>query len=253
VDVRGLVWVGIRTEAFSGTVDFFRTVFELPVGNRRGDFVRLDLPDGGSVEVFNSASGEYPHFSTGPVVGFEVGEFDRARAELEAGRCELLLPPGGERGEYRWQHFRGPDNCVYEIVDYPNRPTPSPPVGEMGVTKLLWAGVSAIRFDAVARFLKGTLGLTVEEETKDLIECHLPDGSSFEAFRRGGPMDHPHFRTGPVPGFGVTSIERALEVLERRGVQVLETRRREWGGWAHFRAPDGSIYEVKEFVRAPVS
>jgi catechol 2,3-dioxygenase-like lactoylglutathione lyase family enzyme len=241
--------VGIRTEAFADTVGFFRNVLELPVGNRRRQFVRLDLPDWGSVEVFDSASGEYPHFSTGPVVGFEVADFDRARSELENGGCDLLLPPGGEAGEYRWQHFRSPDGCVYEIVDYPSRPAPVAPVGPMGVTKLIWTGVSTAQFDAAARFLRATLGLPVEEETKDLIECRLPDRSSVEAFRRDGPMDHPHFRTGPVPGFGVSSLDRALEVLGKNGVPVIETRRREWGGWAHVRAPDGRVYELKEIAK----
>lgn len=247
-----MVWVGTRTEAFTPTVEFFRTVFELPVGSQRRHFVRLDLPAGGFVEVFDAASGEYPHFTTGPVVGFEVADFDRARSELEGGGCELLLPPGGEAGSYRWQHFRAPDGCVYEIVDYPNRPAPASPAGAMAVAGLCWVGTSTPRFDDAVRFLTATLGLPLEEQTDDLIECRLPDGASVEAFRRDGPMDHPHFRTGPVPGFRVARLDRALEVLRRQDVPVIATRRRAWGGWAHLRAPDGCVYELKEIVGGPV-
>ena len=245
MNVVGLVWVGIRTEKFDETVDFFRSVLEIPVGLRRPHFVRFDLPDAAAVEVFDPAGEEYPHFTTGPVPGFQVTEFDSARVELGKAGCELFLPEGGERGGYRWQHFRAPDGLVYEIVDYPDRPRPKAPVGALGLTNLVWVGTSTPTFRTTAGFYRETLGLHVVEETADLIEFGLPDGGGVEAFRRGSPMDHPHFRTGPVPGFGVTDIDQATRVLQERGISMLETRRREWGGWAHFRAPDGFIYEVK--------
>ncbi|MCI4351764.1 MAG: VOC family protein [Thermoplasmata archaeon] len=245
MNVVGLVWVGVRTGKFEETVEFFRSVLELPVGLRRRHFVRLDLPDASVVEVFDPASGEYPHFTTGPVLGFQVTDFDAARTELAGGGCGLLLPVGGERGEYRWQHFRAPDGMVYEIVDYPNRPRPQAASGAIGVTKLVWSGLSTSTFSTTAGFYRDTLGLRVVEETPDLIECVLPDGGGLEAFRRGSAMDHPHFRTGLVPGFGVADIDHAVRILGQRGVPLVETRRRVWGGWAHFRAPDGNIYEVK--------
>lgn len=241
-----LIWAGTRTAAFDETVQFFSQVLELPVGVSRPHFVRMDLSDGGSVEVFDSASGEYPHFSTGPVPGFEVGNFDGARSELERAKIELLLPEGGERGDYRWQHFRGPDGNVYEIVDYPNRRPSNLARGEMRVTKLIWLGISTPRFAETSRFFTDTMGLHVVEETPGFVECSLPDGSSVEVFRQGGAMDHPNFRTGPVLGFQVEKIGEAIAVLRRRSVPPIMTRLREWGGWAHFRAPDGCIYEVKE-------
>jgi catechol 2,3-dioxygenase-like lactoylglutathione lyase family enzyme len=249
MEVQGLVWVGTRTSDFTETVRFFETVLELPVGNSRPHFTRLDLPDAGCVEVFDSAEIHYSHFSSGPVPGFQVGDFDRARKELERNGHELLLPEGGDPGDYRWQHFRGPDGCVYEIVDYPHRPSPKPPAGSLGITNLVWMGTSTPDFEDTARFFKDTMKLRVVEEGPNLIECALPDGSAVEALRRGSPMDHPEFRTGPILGFGVTNIDAALQTLRDRAVPILRTRREDWGGWAHFRAPDGCVYEIKGFDR----
>jgi catechol 2,3-dioxygenase-like lactoylglutathione lyase family enzyme len=250
VEVQRLIWVGTRTGRFDETVRFFHEILELPVGNQRPGFVRMDLSDGGCVEVFDAAAPEYPHFSTGPVPGVMVSDFDRARGELVRQGYELIPPVGGEPGDYRWQHFRGPAGLVFELVDYPNRPADLPAAGTLGITKLTWVGLSAENFDSTSRFLRETLGLRVEEASRDMTVCALPDGSEMEVFRRGSAMDHPHFRTGPVVGFGVQDIDRAMTLLQDRGVSLLKTRRQSWGGWAHFRAPDGCIYEVKGFDRA---
>ena len=57
---------------------------------------------------------QYPgkgHFETGPVVGLEVRDLAQAVAELRRAGIELLGEPGPT-----WQHFRGPDGNVYELV-----------------------------------------------------------------------------------------------------------------------------------------
>jgi predicted enzyme related to lactoylglutathione lyase len=251
VQVQRLIWLGTRTPAFRATRDFFDRALGLPVGVERPHFVRFDLPDGGSVEVFDAEQDPCTHFSTGPVLGFEVSDFDAARNQLVAAGYPLTGPVGGTPGEYRWQHFRGPDGLVLEIVDYPDRPAPRAPSGPLEVQKLAWMGISTPDLPHLARFYKRTLGLAVQEDGNDLIECRLPDGSSVEAFRRGSPMDHAHFRTGPVPGLGVTDVQRAARVLQDHGVTILQFRYLSEGGWAHFRAPDGYVYELKQVPRAP--
>lgn len=242
----GLIWVGTRTPRFEDTRRFFESTLELPVGNERPHFVRFDLPDSGTIEVFDVENDPYTHFSTGPVVGFQVGDFGVARSELVSDGYSLLGPVGGEPGAYRWQHLQGPDGLVFEIVDYPGRPPRRAPVGPLHATKLVWMGFSTPNFPRATHFYKETLGLPVEEETADLIECRLPDGSSVEAFRRGSDMDHPYFRTGPVPTIGVMDLDEALRILRERGVVPLATRRRPLGGWAHIRAPDGNVYAIKQ-------
>ncbi len=246
MQARGLVWVGTRTTEFDATRRFFETTLGLPVGNERAHFVRFDLPDAGAVEVFDAHADPYTHFTTGPVVGVQVSDFDAARRELASSGYPLLGDEGGERGEYRWQHFRGPGGLVLEIVDYPHRPAPGAPTGPLRITRLAFLGIATAEFEETARFFQETLRAKTVDAEANVIECHLPDGSALEAFRRGSDMDHPHLETGPLPGFGVSDYHAAIPVLREQGVPVLQTREGPWGGWAHFRAPDGCVYEITD-------
>jgi catechol 2,3-dioxygenase-like lactoylglutathione lyase family enzyme len=73
----------------------------------------------------------------------------------------------------------------------------------------------------------------------------LPGDALLEVFGPGDP-DHDHFSTGPVVGFFVDDIEAARDELERAGVELLGPLggAKETGQWAHFRAPDGNVYEL---------
>jgi catechol 2,3-dioxygenase-like lactoylglutathione lyase family enzyme len=243
--------VGTRTPEFEATRRFFGTTLELPIGNEREHFVRFDLPDAGAVEVFDARADPYTHFTTGPVVGIQVSDFDRARLELASNGYPLLGEVGGEAGGYRWQHFRGPDGVVLEIVDYPKRPARGAPTGRLQISRLAFLGISTFSFEETARFYKDTLRAKAVDEETNVIECRLPDGSAVEAFRRGSDMDHPHLQSGPLPGFGVRDYRAAIGVLREQGVPTLQTREGKWGGWAHFRAPDGCVYEITDRLEAP--
>lgn len=111
MDVTGLGWAGTRTEHSAELANFYESVLGLtPVHTEEGFWV-YRLPDGRHVEVFGP---DYPgkdHFGTGPVVGFAVRNLPEAVAELRAAGIDLLGAPGPT-----WQHFRGPDGNVYELV-----------------------------------------------------------------------------------------------------------------------------------------
>jgi catechol 2,3-dioxygenase-like lactoylglutathione lyase family enzyme len=243
--VLGLDWVGIRTDRFQETVEFFESIMGLPVGIRKNGFVRLDLPDWSCVEVFGLEDPDHQYFTTGPVVGFLVENLDGARHDLERHDIELLGRSGGEEGRVRWQHFRGPDGYVYEVVEHPNRPAPRPPTGPLQVTRLAWTGTRTARFDATVSFFRNVLGLETVEDLPELVEFRLPDRAAVEVFLPGTPLDHSHFSTGPVPGFGVVDLSMAVQALEARKVRILQSKKTVDGGWAHFRGPDGFVYEVK--------
>jgi catechol 2,3-dioxygenase-like lactoylglutathione lyase family enzyme len=117
IEVRGLTWLGTRTERFAETAAFFGDVLGLSVEQARPDQVVLAVPDGGTVEVFSPAEPDHDHFTTGPVAGFLVDDVEAARAELEAAGIELLGPLGrGTAPGAAWQHFRAPDGNVYELT-----------------------------------------------------------------------------------------------------------------------------------------
>jgi catechol 2,3-dioxygenase-like lactoylglutathione lyase family enzyme len=243
--ILGLDWVGTRTDRFPETVDFFAQTLGLPVGLRKADFVRLDLPNASCVEVFGSGERDHLYFTTGPVVGFLVEDLAAARHDLVRHRVELLGPMSGEEGSSRWQHFRAPDGYVYEVEENPDRRPGGTPVGPLEITHLAWVGTRTAQYEATLDFFSRVLGLEVAEDLPELTEYRLPDGAAVEVFLPGTVMDHPHFSTGPVPGFGVKDLDTAVEALRARNVRLLGLKLGEAGGWAHFRAPDGCVYEVK--------
>src|SRR5947209_18094672 len=61
------------------------------------------------------------HFSSAPVVGFLVDDMDEARKRLSKAGVELIGDAKKGENGYAWQHFRGPDGNIYEIVVDPQR------------------------------------------------------------------------------------------------------------------------------------
>jgi catechol 2,3-dioxygenase-like lactoylglutathione lyase family enzyme len=246
-----LSWIGTRTDSFAESVAFFKDVLGLRIGNQRSGFVRFDLPDGSSIEVFRAgAADDYAYFTTGPVVGFQVEDFESALEDLRTAGCDLLGATGGKIGEYRWQHFRGPDGGTYEVVDSPLRHSDDSAIGRARVTGFGWAGIRTSHYDAMRKFVLNTLGLRIVEEETGLVVFEMPNGDVLELFRPGGPSDHPHLTTGPMPGLIVEDLELGKSKLRAAQVEILAWRRSGLAGWTHFRAPDGFVYELKRSADA---
>jgi catechol 2,3-dioxygenase-like lactoylglutathione lyase family enzyme len=108
-----------------------------------------------------------------------------------------------------------------------------------------WAGTRTDRFAETTAFFRDVLGLPVAHASAHQVVFSLPGDALLEVFGPGDP-DHDHFSTGPVVGFFVDDIEAARDELERAGVELLGPLggTRETGQWAHFRAPDGNVYEL---------
>ena len=114
----------------------------------------------------------------------------------------------------------------------------------MRVKRIGWAGTRTSEYSAMVAFLQTVLGLTTSQEASDFAAFQLPEGGTFEVF---GPddQDHQHFATGPVVGFVVEDLTAAVRELEAAGVELLGGQMDErGGGWRHFRAPDGNVYEL---------
>jgi hypothetical protein len=118
--IRGLTWLGVRTERYDAMKSFLENAAGLTVDHEDEDFVVFKLPDGSKLELFGPRDVDHEHFSTGPVGGFEVDDIEAARAELTSGGAEFIGPihrwePTGEA----WSHFRAPDGNVYELTYRP--------------------------------------------------------------------------------------------------------------------------------------
>ncbi len=106
----------------------------------------------------------------------------------------------------------------------------------------MWVGLRTDRFDESVRFFRDVLGLPVDVPREDFALARMPNSSLLEIFGPGD-RDHEHFSTGPVPEFLVDDVDAAAAELRAAGVEVWGPyREEEYGGWVHFRAPDGTVW-----------
>ena len=113
--IKGIVWLGTRTDRFEQMTDFCRNLMKLPQTLLEPGFAVYELPNGDLFEVFGPDS-SFTEFMTHPVAGFLVDDIEAARAEMEAKGIEFLGPIQGETDDYKWTHFRAPDGFVYELT-----------------------------------------------------------------------------------------------------------------------------------------
>lgn len=117
--VKGVSWLGVKTDRFGQTAAFFRQVLGLTAILERPDFVIFRTPDGDLVELFGPAGPDSPgQFSAKRVAGgFLVGDIEAARARLQSYGVELVGPlERHEPSGLAWQMFRGPDGLLFELM-----------------------------------------------------------------------------------------------------------------------------------------
>ena len=113
--VRKIGFVGFR----AGDLEGLRRILEDGLGLRATDIsdrqVGYDLPDGTRVEGFSESEEFHSFFTTGPVVGFAVDDFDLALLRLTHLQVEFITDVQSKNGE-KWVHFRFPDGTIAEII-----------------------------------------------------------------------------------------------------------------------------------------
>jgi catechol 2,3-dioxygenase-like lactoylglutathione lyase family enzyme len=111
MQITGLGWCGTRTDRDEAMARFYEQVLGLPLVHTGPGLRVYELADGRHVEIFGPEYAGRDHFDSGPVVGFAVDDLPSAVEELRAAGVQLLGEPGPT-----WQHFRGPDGNVYELI-----------------------------------------------------------------------------------------------------------------------------------------
>lgn len=115
--IKGLSWLGTRTDKFDELCAFYEDVGGLtPIIVEEGRRV-YRLENGEAIAVIANNLETHAHFTTGPVVGLLVDDVEQSRTEMEKQGIEFLCPIRGKKGESRWSHFRGVDGNVYEIIE----------------------------------------------------------------------------------------------------------------------------------------
>ncbi len=112
----------------------------------------------------------------------------------------------------------------------------------MQILGLVFAGTATADREEMARFASEVLGLTavsVDGASADMFD--LPDGSTFAV---AGPRELGE--TSRTLGFLVADLDVAVAELRAAGVAVDDPVGNERFRYAHFRAPDGELYELVE-------
>jgi catechol 2,3-dioxygenase-like lactoylglutathione lyase family enzyme len=115
----------------------------------------------------------------------------------------------------------------------------------MEIQRLGWLGIRTDRFDEMAEFFESKLGLrkAIDQPCRAMFE--LPNGDPIDIFHSSDER-YRHFTTGPVVGFVVDDVEKARQELVDAGVgDVGPFMRGDGFAWAHFRGPDGNLYELQ--------
>ena len=115
MNVKGIVWLGTRTERFDQMTEFCRTILGLSQKSSEPGFAVFEMPNGDLFEVFGSDQ-SMNEFMTHPVAGFLVDDIEAARAEMEVQGIQFIGPIHGDTDDYKWTHFRAPFGFVYELT-----------------------------------------------------------------------------------------------------------------------------------------
>jgi catechol 2,3-dioxygenase-like lactoylglutathione lyase family enzyme len=115
MEVRGLVWLGVRTPHFYDTARFYRDILGLSAFQEDATSARFRLPNRTEIHVYGPADEDHRFFGTAPVIGILVDDVDNCRAIMQAAGIEFIGPIQRD-GDLSWIHFRGPDGNIYEIM-----------------------------------------------------------------------------------------------------------------------------------------
>lgn len=101
------------------------------------------------------------------------------------------------------------------------------------------------RFEAAVSLYRDTLGLVlVRDEPGRLAWFRLGDGTELHLY---GPADTEHTAFGdrPCVGLRVDDVDATRSSMESSGIEFLwETQHDAGRAWAHYRGPDGTVYEL---------
>jgi catechol 2,3-dioxygenase-like lactoylglutathione lyase family enzyme len=108
-------FVGFRCHDLPALREILEDGLGLVPTDTSADQVGYLLSDGSRLEAYDETNAFHSFFTTGPVVGFSVPDFERSWGRLRRLGIEPLTDPQSEKGR-RWVHFRLPDGTVAELI-----------------------------------------------------------------------------------------------------------------------------------------
>jgi catechol 2,3-dioxygenase-like lactoylglutathione lyase family enzyme len=114
----------------------------------------------------------------------------------------------------------------------------------MKIKGLVWLGTRTSNFDALVNLYQNIMGLEITHQEPGFVVIDLPNGDRVEVFGEASPYNT--FFTNPVAGFLADDISAARAEMESQRIEFIGPAEVTEDGyaWAHFRVPDGFIYEL---------
>ena len=109
---------------------------------------------------------------------------------------------------------------------------------------LTWLGLRTTQFEEMVTFFRDVLGMQPIRNEPEIAGFQLSDGTQVELYRPEEEF-HAFFTTGPVVAFRVDDVAVARATMEAAGIEFIgPIQRAGKTSWNHFRAPDGTVFEI---------
>ena len=114
----------------------------------------------------------------------------------------------------------------------------------MHVEGLTWLGLRTTHFEEMVTFFRDVMGMQPIRNEPEIAGFQLIDGTQVELYRPEEEF-HAFFTTGPVVAFRVDDVAAARATMEAEGIEFIgPIQRAGKTSWNHFRAPDGTVFEI---------
>jgi catechol 2,3-dioxygenase-like lactoylglutathione lyase family enzyme len=109
---------------------------------------------------------------------------------------------------------------------------------------LTWLGLRTTQFEEMVTFFRDVMGMQPIRNEPEIAGFQLSDGTQVELYRPEEEF-HTFFTTGPVVAFRVDDVAAARATMEATGIEFIgPIQRAGKTSWNHFRAPDGTVFEI---------
>ena len=114
----------------------------------------------------------------------------------------------------------------------------------MRVRGLSWLGLRTPQFDEMVAFFRDVMGMKPIRDQPGIAVFLMTDGTNMELYELDEEF-HAFFTTGPVVAFQVDDVDASRATMEAAGIEFIgPVQRKGKTSWNHFRAPDGTVFEI---------